>query len=186
MCECVRARARATGAGVSLRAGARAARARACGRNVQRAARGGGERGAGRGGDTALRALKQHHGILRRAAGPGCGARSSSPLLSPCFSHPNLSPRHYGDKYLRPGTSPRGGDAPRGSGTSRSPSPRAPWDEEAFGEGQGREARRGSGTGGPLFSQGDLRKPQPPYAGRVWTLCQCRDTPLLPSLATAR
>lgn len=36
---------------------------------------------------------------------------------------------------------------------------------------------------GPLFNQGDLRKPQLPSAGRVWTLlCLCSDAPLPPFL----
>lgn len=86
LCVCARECARAAGAGVSLRAGARATRARACGRMVQRAAGGGGERGKGRG--AALpRALQQHTGIPQHTARTGMrGALMLRPplhLLSP-------------------------------------------------------------------------------------------------------
>jgi hypothetical protein len=67
LCVCARECARAAGAGVSLRAGARTMRARACGRMVQRAAGGGGERGKGRG-TAPPRALQQHTRIPQRAA----------------------------------------------------------------------------------------------------------------------
>lgn len=59
------------------------------------------------------------------------------------------------------------------------------WEKHPGRDRAGRQ-RRSAGTRGPLFSQGDLRKPQLPDAGRVWTLlCLDRDTPLPRALDTA-
>lgn len=83
--------------------------------NVQRAARGGGERGRGEG-TAPPRALQLHGGGPRRAAGQGYG-RARAPPHSTCYSHPKQASRREGEKYTMPATGP--GEGVRGQGRGR-------------------------------------------------------------------
>lgn len=130
---------------MSLRAGARAARARACGRTYKGPPGVAGSReGRGHGSprpqaaprDPAARGLAEMRGALTLS--------SALHLLLP--PQAILAPLWTQIPKARDGLVRR--SAPGEWRISRSPSPRAPWDGEAFREKRDRETKRGGGIGG--------------------------------------